>query len=46
MEVDYLHQDYGLMGKGDHSETLLLQALFYQNSLSGLKVIGGGGGVG
>ena len=30
------------MGKGDHSETLLLLALFYQSTPSCLKVMGGG----
>ena len=29
------------MGKGDHSETLLLLALFYQSTPSCLKVRGG-----
>ena len=31
---------FGWMGKGDHSETLLLLVLFYQSTPSWLKVIG------
>ena len=34
------------MSQGDHSEQLLLLALFYQSTPSCLKVIGGRGGVG
>ena len=34
------------MGIGDHSETVLLLALFDQSTLSCLKVMGWGGGVG
>ena len=34
------------LSQGDHSETLLLLALFYQSTPSCLKVRGGGGGGG
>ena len=32
---------FGSVSQGDHSETLLLLALFYQSTPSCLKVIGG-----
>ena len=37
---------FGWVSQGDHSEPLLLLALFYQSTPSCLKVIGGVGGVG